>query len=869
MTDTFRADLVRPVHELLARHAADRPGQVAFRDARRSVTYADLDRRTARVAGHLVSLGLARGARAAICLPNRVETVESHLAVARAGAVGVPLDPQATDTELGRLLQDCDARLVVTEAGQLPRMRRVLAERPHTVVVVVGDAEDAGELPHYETLASTWSLRDPPRDDLGLDEPAWILYTAGADGRPRGVVRTQRTSLWATAACTAPLLGLCPQDRVLWPVPLFHCAAQNLCVLGVTAVGATARLTDGPGAREVLRAAREEDATFLVGVPATYHRLVEGVRAGDAPPAGLRVCVAVGPPCPEPLHEAFRATFGLPLLDGYGSTETGGPVTATLPHEPRVPGSCGVPLPGLTLRLIDPRTGAEATPGEEGEVWVDSPALMLGYHNRPEATEAVLSDGWYRTGDLARQDAAGRLTLTGRLREVIVRGGETVHPGEVEKVVRRVPGVVDAGVCGRPDEALGEVPVAYLVPGPDGVDVDAVLAACREELAPHQRPEELHAVDEVPRDRMGGIARQRLPDLTGRPLWRRARTRAPAPARSRGAADLGLADAGHPLLAAVFEHPEADEVWLTGRLAAAGAGPWLLRRAGGRAVVPSTVLLELALHAAGRLDCARLLRFDAGVPLVLPEDGGVQVRVAVGAPDARGVRPVTVYGREEADGTPGRPWRRHAAGTAAPCAGPPSGALPAVWPPAGARRVPTGELLRAGAVTSVLRGVWRRDGDLFAEVAVDEPAAGHGPRFRLHPALLDAVLRPELWRPAAAADGRDAPGGPAARSALWLPVVWTAVTLHAAGSRLLRVRLGSTPDGTRCLDAVNECGDRVLTAASVRCAPVSAGAGSTAARRERDLGRVWDEVLRPPRAPVDGRERDVAGRIGREPVVRH
>ncbi|MFC3352363.1 AMP-binding protein, partial [Streptomyces echinoruber] len=716
MTDTFRADLVRPVHELLARHAAERPGQVAFRDARRSVTYADLDRRTARVAGHLVSLGLGRGARAAICLPNRVETVESHLAVTRAGAVGVPLDPQATDTELGRLLQDCDARLVIAGADQLPRLRRVLAQRPGTVLVVVGDAEEAGGLPHYETLASTWSLRDPPRDDLGLDEPAWILYTSGTDGRPRGVVCTQRTSLWATAACTAPLLGLGPRDRVLWPVPLFHCVAHNLCVLGVTAVGATARLTDGPGAQEILRAAREEDATFLVGVPTTYHQLVERVRAGEAPPAGLRVCLAVGSPCPAPLHEAFRAAFGRPLLDSYGSTETGGPITTTLPGGPHVPGSCGVPLPGLALRLIDPRTGAEAAPGEEGEVWVSSPALMLGYHNQPQATEAVLSDGWYRTGDLARQDTAGRLTLTGRLRDLIIRGGENVHPGEVEQVIRQVPGVADVAVCGRPHETLGEVPVAYVVPGPDGVDVDAVLAACREELAPYKRPEEIHAVDEVPRNRMGKIARQCLTGLTGRPLWRRAHVCAPAPARFRRAADLGLADAGHPLLAAVIEHPESDEVWLAGRLTAARADPWLLRGAGGRTVVPGTVLLDLALHAAGHVGCARLLRFAAVRPLVLPGDGGVRLRVAVGAPDARGVRRVTVYGREEADGSPGRSWERYGTGRAAPSGGQAVPAPPAAWPPAGARRVPAGELLRAGAAASVLRGVWRRDGDLFAEV---------------------------------------------------------------------------------------------------------------------------------------------------------
>ncbi len=178
MTDAaFRADLIRPVHELLAGHAARRPDRVAFADGRRAVTWAELDRRTARVAYHLADLGLGRGESAVIYLPNRLETVESYLAVTRAAAVGVPLNPQSTDPELALLLDDCAARVVITGAAQLPQVRRVLGDRPDVVVVLVGDesepgfAEAAGAtLPLWEVLASTWSLRCPPRDDLGLDE---------------------------------------------------------------------------------------------------------------------------------------------------------------------------------------------------------------------------------------------------------------------------------------------------------------------------------------------------------------------------------------------------------------------------------------------------------------------------------------------------------------------------------------------------------------------------------------------------------------------------------------------------------------------------------------------------------------------------
>ncbi|MGW1273965.1 class I adenylate-forming enzyme family protein, partial [Streptomyces sp. NPDC002491] len=588
---TFRADLVRPVHELLAGHAARQPDRIALEDAGRAVTWAELDRRTARAAGHLVGLGLTRGASAVIYLPNRVEAVESRLAVTRASAVGVPLDPQSTDAELAYLLDDCAARLVITGSAQLPQLRRVLADRPDVVVVLVGRDSEPGftaaaddELPRWEELASTWSLRDPPRDDLGLDEPAWVLYPSGTTGRPLGVVSTQRTSLWTTAACDAPLLGLSPQDRVVWPLPLFHAAARTVCVLGVVAVGATLCVTDGAAADEVLRRALAEDAAFLVGVPAMYRRMVELARSGEAGVPRPRVCVVAGPPCPASLHEAFRSAFGIALLDGYGSTETGGAITTNLPQGPYLPGSCGVPLPGLTLRLMDPRTGDEVERGAEGEVWVSSPALTPGYHRQPEATARVLSGGWYRTGDLARQDADGCLTLTGRLEELIVRGGEHVRPREVEEALVLAPGVADAAVAGVAHGTLGEVPVAYVVPTAGGLDVEAVLSACRRRLSVVELPEEIHEVAEVPRDPAGKIARGLLAALPTRPLWRRSGKRSPEALCSSGAVELGLDDAGHPLLPAVVELPGRDELVCTGRITASGGDPTLSQRVDGAAV---------------------------------------------------------------------------------------------------------------------------------------------------------------------------------------------------------------------------------------------------------------------------------------------
>ncbi|WP_242902337.1 type I polyketide synthase [Actinomadura terrae] len=506
----LRTELIRPLPELLTEHARRAPRKIAFRDARRAVGYAELETRTRRLAGHLAERRLQPGDRAALLLGNRVEMVEGYLALVRAGAVGVPVNPRLTEAELAHLLDDSGARLVITEAAHAAPgapLGRVLEARPDITVVVVGDAPP-GAL-SFETLAGTEPVT-PARDDLGLDEPTWMLYTSGTTGKPKGVVSTQRNCLWSVAACYAPVPGLTADDRVLWPLPLFHSLSHIACVLGVTAVGATARVLDGFSAAEVLGALREDGATFLAGVPTMYHHLVRAAREDGFRAPHLRMCLVGGAVTTAALRREFEEAFGAPLLDAYGSTETCGSITINWPTGARVEGSCGLPVPGLGVRLVDPETGVDAGAGEEGEVWVRGPSVMVGYHNQPEATAAAFRDGWYRTGDLARRDAAGYFTITGRIKELIIRGGENIHPGEVEEVLRDQPGVADVAVAGRSHEVLGEVPVAFVVPGPDGLDPEALLAACRERLAYFKVPEELYEIDEVPRTASGKVTRRVL-----------------------------------------------------------------------------------------------------------------------------------------------------------------------------------------------------------------------------------------------------------------------------------------------------------------------------------------------------------------------
>lgn len=505
----LHTEVIRPVHQLLDEHARLRPDRIAFVDERRAVSYRELAGNTARLAGHLASLGLRAGDRVVIYLGNRVEAAEAYLAIPRAGGIGVCVNQLAAPAEVAHMLDDSGAWIVITDDGRLGTVRELLATRPGHTVVLVGGPGAEGELDYAGLLARP---APPPRDDGDLDRPSWILYTSGTTGRPKGVYLTQRGCLWVVGASFVPALGLGPDDVLLSPLPLFHSYALVLCVV---AVGASERILDRFSVQEVLRRLREPGpegrATVFPGVPTMFHYLLERVGSAGLGPNPPRICMSAGAIMPAALNEAFERAFGVPLLDGYGITETSTMVTMNWPTGTRVMGSCGLPLPGLTVRLVDPATGGDVPPGAEGELWVQGPNVTPGYHNLPEATAEALAGGWYRTGDLARRDEHGFLRISGRTKELIIRGGENIYPAEVEDALLGSAEILDAAVVGAPHPGLGEVPVAFVVPREPGrLDVDGVLARCREQLAHFKVPAEVLEIDEIPRTGSGKILRFRL-----------------------------------------------------------------------------------------------------------------------------------------------------------------------------------------------------------------------------------------------------------------------------------------------------------------------------------------------------------------------
>jgi long-chain acyl-CoA synthetase len=428
---------------------------------------------------------------------NAVEAVESYLAVTRAGAVGAFLNPAAGKSELAYMLEDSGAELLLVDAA---RREQIKAD----VDVVATDGA-------FEELAG--SAGPTPPDDLDLDAPAWMLYTSGTTGRPKGVMLSQRSCLWVVASCWAPVLDLRPDEELLSALPLFHSYALDLTVVAIVATGASLRLLPRFSPSRAIATLREEPVSLFAGVPTMFHYLVDHLDGEPLRAQRLRVCASAGAILPASLTEAFERATGVPLLDGYGITETSTMVTMNWPTGDRPPGSCGLPLPGCAVRLVDPGTGADVEPEKEGELIVRGPQVMLGYHNRPEDTAEALQDGWYHTGDLARADRNGYLTITGRIKELIIRGGENIAPAEVEQAITEHPGVTEAAVVGRPDEALGEAVAAFVVADEGAVQAEDLRGFAAERLAEFKVPSEFYFVEEIPRTGSGKVMRHRLAEL--------------------------------------------------------------------------------------------------------------------------------------------------------------------------------------------------------------------------------------------------------------------------------------------------------------------------------------------------------------------
>lgn len=470
--------------------AARLPGKAALHLDSGWVTHGELDAACARTAGWLAGQGVAPGERVLLCGRNSRNLVTAYLAILRCGAVVVLANPVYTADELGHLVADSGAALAFADAPASQALREL------GVRVVPLEAELPAAAP-------------APVAARGSGDVAMLAYTSGTTGVPKGVALSHGNLL---ASIRGVLLAWRWQedDVLVHALPLSH--QHGLGGVHATLVtGSSAVILDGFEPASLAAAARDHRATVLFAVPSIYRRLVaEPAAARTLRDAGLRLAISGSAPLSPELADAVREHTGLVPLERYGSTEAGLDVSNPI-DGPRKVGTVGLPLPGIELRLAD-ESGADVAPGGEGEVLVRGPQVFSRYWNRPEATAAAFHDGgWFRTGDLGRLDADGYLSITGRIKELIITGGMNVYPREVELALERHPAVAAAAVAGLPSPRWGEQVTAWVVPEP-GSEVDTVelLEHGRKLLAGYKCPKQVFLAESLPRNSMGKLQRRAL-----------------------------------------------------------------------------------------------------------------------------------------------------------------------------------------------------------------------------------------------------------------------------------------------------------------------------------------------------------------------
>lgn len=504
----YRARRANWVNQL-ERHALMQPGMPALRFLGHTVTWADLHRRVAALAGALSRRGVGFGDRVMILMLNRTEFVESVLAANMLGAIAVPVNFRLTPPEIAFLVDDCEAAVLITEPvlAAVATGVRDIAPQLSQIVVASGSGED-GLLGYEDLIGEAGQPLQAP--DIPNDSPALIMYTSGTTGRPKGAVLTH-TNLTGQTMTALYTSGAGVDDVGFIGVPFFHIAGVgNLLTgmwLGIPTVIHPLGAFDPGQLLDVLAA---EKVTGIFLVPAQWQAVCAAQQANPRD-VRLRTMSWGAAPASDTLLRQMSETFpGTGILAAFGQTEMS-PVTCMLLGEDAITkrGSVGKVIPTVAARVVDEDMN-DVPVGEVGEIVYRAPTLMSGYWNNPQATAEAFTGGWFHSGDLVRMDSDGYLWVVDRKKDMIISGGENIYCAEVENVLAGHPGIIEVAVIGRAHERWGEVPIAVAAVAESGLALEELEPFLTERLARYKHPKGLEVVDALPRNPAGKVLKTEL-----------------------------------------------------------------------------------------------------------------------------------------------------------------------------------------------------------------------------------------------------------------------------------------------------------------------------------------------------------------------
>ncbi|MDR1776777.1 MAG: long-chain fatty acid--CoA ligase [Desulfovibrio sp.] len=528
----------RPITEMLDAAAQNWPRRAAVIFQNTRLTYRSLLERAETFAGALKRVGVARGDRVVIMLPNLPQSVIAFWGAVKAGAVVVMMNPLYMEKEILNNIRDCDARHIILLDMLWPRLAALREHLPLKNFIVTG-AEDALSFPlnwlYRFNRARNKKTSAIPYDDkhvfawktfckgaarhsepLAYPEhtPAVIQYTGGTTGVPKGVVLTH-ANLYTNARQILSIIDETAQTHhtFLSIMPFFHVYGLTICLMIPVELAATVLPVPRYAPQDVLRMIVKHRPSIFPGAPAVYTSLLQQKNLEKYDLKSVKICVSGSAPLPRDIFRRFQETTGAEILEGYGLTEAS-PITHINPRETlsQRAGSIGIPVPGTDARIVDMDGGAlPLPPGKIGELVVKGPQVMSGYWQREDETASALRNGWLYTGDLAVMDEDGFFYIVDRKKDMVIVGGYNVYPREVDEALLEHPDVREAVSVGIKDKLRGEVLKAYIVvkPGKKLAKAD-IVAWCKKKLAPYKVPRLVEFRDDLPRTIVGKVLRRAL-----------------------------------------------------------------------------------------------------------------------------------------------------------------------------------------------------------------------------------------------------------------------------------------------------------------------------------------------------------------------
>ncbi len=485
----------------LTRTAAEHPGRPAVRLDDAVLTYRELEESARRVTTLLSDRGVGPGDRVGLVLPNVPAFPMLFYGALMAGAVVVPMNPLLKGREVKYYLEDSGASIVFAWQDMAEEAGKG-AEAVGIECVAVGPADFADMLTQHEPATDVV--------DRDGDDTVVLLYTSGTTGEPKGAELTHGNMISNAAVSAETLIELTPEDVVMGCLPLFHCFGLTCGLNASVLTGACLTLVPRFDPAKALEVVGRDTVTVFEGVPTMYAAMLQVKDADAFDVSSLRTCISGGSAMPVEVMKNFEKTFDCVVLEGYGLSETSPVASFNQPGRERKPGSIGLPVRGVEMKLVDDE-GKDADEGEVGEIAIRGENVMKGYWQRQEETGKAIPDGWFLSGDMAKRDGDGYYFIVDRKKDLIIRGGYNVYPREVEEALYEHDAVAEVAVVGIPHDELGEEVGAAVALKEDSPASEAELRDfAKERLAAYKYPRVVWVVDELPKGPTGKILRREV-----------------------------------------------------------------------------------------------------------------------------------------------------------------------------------------------------------------------------------------------------------------------------------------------------------------------------------------------------------------------